>query len=102
MTKLAKPNPKHHASIINNQDYEMTHSRAGNGWAVIQDVGDEMVRCSAIGADKLGDNYLLWSRMLTPGNKIAPDMLEKVNQLRSDIKNGIKIFISPRVVSASM
>ncbi len=43
LNPLAKPNPKHHAAIMAlAKDHEMDHVRGGNGWIIVQDLGDEM------------------------------------------------------------
>jgi hypothetical protein len=106
---LAKPNPKHHKSIIDQWGYEMIHSkgRGGNGWAIVQDIGDEYVKVVFIGKDKIGDCVTVWTGLLEPmlisGERIPlnPRIRELVMRLRDDLASGRKVAISPRIYGAS-
>jgi hypothetical protein len=97
MIPLARHTNKPFSHDINLQ---MTHRFGGDGFAIIEMMDDEYCRIAKVG-EKDVDNraYLSWHKLLKPwqitlegGSKkqmlIEGELLERVEELRSDLKSG--------------
>lgn len=86
---------------ITDIDFDFTHKHAGNGWAIIQNLGDNNYRVVAIGRNSLAKQaFVAWGKKLEITRKpkvekgpelpvrLEGEILEAVKALRSDLKSG--------------
>jgi hypothetical protein len=99
-----------------NINYDFTHDHAGNGWAIVQNLGDNFWKVCAIQRDGIDATRasLVWgkklNRTLVPENpddkksKLIPipltgKVLEAVEKLRAELSAGKKKIVDQRVVA---
>jgi len=92
-----------------NIDYDFTHDHAGNGWAIVQDMGDNFWRVSAIQKDGVDSRsaFLAWGKKLnrtrtSDGERpLTGETLAAVRALRKELKSGEKIVHYQRILPAT-
>ncbi len=99
-----------------NINYEFTHDHAGNGWAIVQGLGDNFWKVCSIQRDGIDKTraMLAWGKKLKrtlvaedpkdPKSRQVPipltgAVLEAVEELRADLNAGRKKIVEQRVVS---
>lgn len=98
-----------------NLDFDFTHDHGGNGWAIIQDLGDNFYRVASITRDGIGNTaFLAWGRKLKRTLQVDPKnlpagpvpvpltgtVLEAVQAMRSDLAQGRKLVKDQRIYEA--
>ena len=97
-------------------DYDFTHVSAGNGWAIVQELGDNFYKVAPITKDGIGSTACLaWGKRMKrtqehidPKNINSPlrDVplsgvaLEKAFEMRGLLKSGKMKIVNQRIVSA--
>lgn len=98
-------------------DYDFTHISAGNGWAIVQELGDNFYKVAPITKDGIGDKNvcLAWGkRMNRTQEHIDPKdinspmrdvplsgvALEKAFEMRGLLKSGKMRIVNQRIVPA--
>lgn len=75
-------------------DYELTHRYGGNGWAVLQDVGNDSVRIVSVGRNGLGDwTPVAWRKFLSKSAKSYKDEQGRVITEFKPLPDHIKAMI---------
>lgn len=89
--------------------YELEHSRSGNGWVIVMDLGDDYFKVVSVGRDKIGSQaFTAWGKMLkrsplrvlnpndpkSPmiGGKLSSAILDLAVDLRRALKGGTKLI----------
>lgn len=85
-------------------DVQVTHSRGGNGWLVVQRLGNEYCKVVQFGVDPKPEIdsrcFLAWKKLLTPSGDIPPQIQPLLDTLRHEIKSGQKAIRDTRIVDA--
>ncbi len=88
-------------------DYDLTHQHGGNGYAVVQDLGDDFYKVVSITEDGISKHAYLAARRLLRrsdyGEGDRPLMgktLDAVKELREDLQAGRKIIREQRILAA--
>jgi len=87
-----------------NIDYDFTHDHAGNGWAIVQNLGDNFWRVVAIGRESLDTRVvpMAWGKKLTRSlypisdkpnaplepRKLTGKLLDQARELREQLATG--------------
>lgn len=97
-------------------DYEFTHRYGGNGFAIVQDLGNNYYKVAPVTHSGVGKSaFLAWGKFLersrrpiNPGNPKSPEedipltgeVLEKVRELREKIATGQVRIANQNLVAA--
>lgn len=97
-------------------DYDFTHVSAGNGWAIVQELGDNFYKVAPITKDGIGDRFCLaWGKRMdrtrvpvNPNDKNSPmrdeplrdAALEKARKIRAMLKSGKMKIVNQRIFPA--
>jgi hypothetical protein len=93
-------------------NYDMTHDHAGNGWAIVQDCGDNYWRVVAITRDGVDTRHAMmaWGKKLKRTalpevangplleRPLTGKVLAAADALRADLREGRKRVVEQRIV----
>jgi len=94
-------------------NYDMTHDHAGNGWAIVQDLGDNHYRVASITKNGVDARVafvacgtkLKRTTMLNDGlfseQPLVGSVLKAVEEMRADLREGRKRVVEQRVVGVA-
>lgn len=108
--------PKGHMKQGDDINYDFTHVSAGNGWAIVQELGDNFYKVAPITKDGIGQTaFLVWGKRMDRtkepvehGNINSPmrdvplrdAALEKAVEMRQLLKAGKMKIVNQRIVPA--
>lgn len=95
--------------------FTLTHRHSGPGWAVVQELPDDMCRVVQVGKEDIGKQaFLAWNKFLEvwkmkdttkPNHPMVPipipgKAMEMLSEIRADLKSGKRIVKSTHIVLA--